>query len=142
MSKTHPFSSHLPKRWSSRHGAAAAELAILLPFLSVAFAVTLDFCRAYHASQTIQASAHAGALYASGAVYRAAEDTAEEAAKKAAVAEAASLQPAVVSAKVSVSFTATTAVVSVTYDVPLLTTLLNGARSVTVTRSVTMNLAP
>jgi Flp pilus assembly protein TadG len=126
----------------ARAGAAAAELAILLPFLALAFAVALDFCRAYHATQTIQSSAHAGALYASGTVYAAPGTSAEDAAKQAAVAEAASLQPALVSDQITVTFTATTVTVNVAYDVPLLTSILAGAQSVSLARSVTLNLAP
>ena len=125
-----------------RKAAAATELAILLPFLGLAFAVALDFCRAYHATQAIQASAHAGALYASGTTYAAPGTTPANAAKQAAVAEAASLQPPLNTSNVTVTYSATTATVAVTYDFPLLTPVMSGARSVTITRSVTMNMAP
>jgi hypothetical protein len=125
-----------------RRAAAATELAILLPFLGLAFAVALDFCRTYYVTQALQASAQAGALYASGSAYAPAGTAPDQAAKDAAVAVAASLQPPLDPNNISVTFTSGTATVSVTYAVPLLTQVLNGAQSVTVTRSVTMNLAP
>jgi Flp pilus assembly protein TadG len=127
---------------ASRKGAAATELAILLPFLALAFAVVLDFCRAYHVTQTIQSSAQAAAWYASGTAYAAAGKSAEDAAKQAAAAEAASLQPPLDPDKVVVTFTGNLVRVAVTYDVPLVTPFVNASGSVTVTRSVTMNLAP
>ena len=51
-----------------RRGVAAAELAILLPFLVLMFGVAVDFCRVFYASQTVQNCAYAGALYASRTV--------------------------------------------------------------------------
>jgi Flp pilus assembly protein TadG len=125
-----------------RRGAAAAELAILLPFLTVVFSAVLDFSRAYHVTQTIQASAHAGALYASGTASAAADTSWEDAAKQAAVAEAASLEPAIDLARVSVVFAGGAAEVTVSYDFTMLTPLLGSAGTVTITRSASMNIAP
>src|SRR5437764_14318987 len=49
-----------------RRGALAAELAILLPFVSIMFLIALDFCRLFYCSQTVQNCAECAALYASG----------------------------------------------------------------------------
>jgi hypothetical protein len=113
----------------------------VLPFLTLTFAAALDFGRVYHASQTVQASAHAAVLYASGTATPPAGTSAEQAAIQAAVAEAASLEPPLDAAKVTVAFVGNTAEVTVTHEYPLLTSILGG-QAVTITRSVTMNLAP
>src|SRR5688500_15354232 len=49
-----------------RRGAALVEMAIVLPFLTFAFLVALDYCRAFYTVQTVQNCAYAAALYASG----------------------------------------------------------------------------
>ena len=125
-----------------RRGAAATELAILLPFLALAFSVVLDYGRAYHVSQTIQSSAQAGVLYASGTASATPGTTATDAAQQAAVAEAASLQPAVQTDQVSVTITKTAATVTVSYDFAFLTPVMGASRNLTITRTATMNLAP
>ena len=76
-----------------RRGAAAYELAILLPFLALMFAVGADYCRIFYYSQTVTGCAHAGALYASGTARRDPSVTPADAAKQAALAEGASLDP-------------------------------------------------
>src|SRR5881396_1398816 len=106
---------------AKRRGAAAAELAVLLPFLAFLFAVTVDFCRLYYQTQTVVGCAEAGACYAGGyswpnqadanAVQGASpgqlspdSDTARiEAARRAAVAEGASLSPPLQESNVQVS---------------------------------------
>jgi hypothetical protein len=125
-----------------RRGAAAAELAIVLPFLALAFAVVLDFCRVYHVTQAIQASAQAGAFYASGTAVADVDTTAAQAAKDAAVAEAAGMRPPIDPARVAVTNSGSTATVTVSYDFPLLTPLLGKGGTVMITRSATMNVAP
>jgi len=118
------------------------ELAILLPFLALAFGVALDFCRAYQATLTIQAAAYAGAMYASGTAYLPTGTSLQDGARQAVLTEAVSLQPPLTTAQITVTFTPTTAIVTVSYDIPLLTPVMAGSNSVSVTRSVTMNLAP
>ena len=49
-----------------RRAVAAAELAILLPFLAFAFVAALDYCRVYYVTQLVQTSAHTAAQYACG----------------------------------------------------------------------------
>lgn len=137
-----PFGKIRLPRAEVRSGAAAVELAILLPFLALAFGVALDFCRVYQATQTIQAAAYAGSLYASGTAYAATGTSLEDAARQAVLTEAASLQPPLTADQITVDFTATKATVTVGYAVPLLTPVLAGSSAVAVTRSVTMNVAP
>src|SRR5690349_5758726 len=48
-----------------RRGAAAVELAVLLPLLVFLFVITVDFARIYYFTLTLQNCARAGALYAS-----------------------------------------------------------------------------
>lgn len=124
-----------------RAGAAAAELAILLPFVVLMFGVTLDFCRIFHASQTIQNCAYAGALYASETA-EARPEFAEpaDAAQDAAVAEGASLKPPVKSADVVTTYDKDRVTVAVSYEFALLTPCL-GRKTLTITRSVTMAVA-
>src|SRR5438093_12899016 len=95
-----------------RGGAAAAELALLLPFLGLMFVIALDFCRIFYITQTIQNCAWVGAMYASGnAIYPDGSD-AEDAAQQAAVTESCSLNPPVNACDVHVSYQASNAVVS------------------------------
>src|ERR1700719_664983 len=74
-----------------RRGAAAVEMAILLPFLGLMFTATLDFCRIFHAAQAIQNSAQAAALYASGTASNPNASSPADAAQKAARAESPTL---------------------------------------------------
>src|SRR5437899_12006503 len=88
---------------TGRPGAAATELAILLPFLALMFVVAVDFCRVFFQAQTVQGCARAGALYASGAVPGDPSLSAADAAVQAAVAEGTSLNPPVAAADVTVT---------------------------------------
>src|SRR5690349_621521 len=60
----------------ARRGAAAAELAVCLPFIALLFAVTVDFCRLYYYTQTLHGCAEAGAEYAAGYAWPSAADAA------------------------------------------------------------------
>jgi Flp pilus assembly protein TadG len=48
-----------------RNGAAAVELAVVLPLLLLLFAVGVDFARVYYFAQIVSNGARVGALYAS-----------------------------------------------------------------------------
>jgi len=52
-------------RKGSRRGAAAVELAILLPFLAFMFVIAVDWARIFYYSVTITNYARQGALYGS-----------------------------------------------------------------------------
>src|SRR5207249_2308644 len=100
----------------ARRGAAAVELAVLLPFLAVMFAAALDFCRAFYASQAIESAARVAALYASGTTSNPNASDAATAAKQAAVLECSTLAPPLTEADVSTSTSGGNVVVTVTYD--------------------------
>jgi len=125
-----------------RRGTAATELALLLPFLGLMFVAALDFARVFHVTQTLEASAHAGALFASGTAQAPAATGQEQAAKNAACAAGASLVPALQPDQVTVTLDGTTATVAVAYDFPLLTPVLGSSGQVHLTRTVTMFTAP
>src|SRR5438128_12213978 len=99
-----------------RGAAAAAELALLLPFLGLMFAVALDFCRIFYVTQTIQNCAWVGAMYASGTASGKSSGSAEDAAQQAAVNEAASLNPPVQLCDVLVDTSGSRTTVTVRYD--------------------------
>jgi Flp pilus assembly protein TadG len=126
-----------------RPGAAAAEMAIWLPFLALMFVISVDFCRVYYASQTIQNCATAGAMYASGtSTANPTDPSAQDAAVQAALAEGVSLNPPMAATNVSVWNQGGMAQVSVSYDFPLLVPWSGSSGTVTITRSVTMTMIP
>src|SRR5262245_15558406 len=118
-----------------RHGAAAAELAIWLPFFALMFAVALDYCRIFYVTQTIQNCAWGGAMYASGNAVGASGQDAEDAAQQYAVAESVSLNPPVQTCDVQVSTSGGRAVVEVRYDYQALTPLMGDRGRVRITRT-------
>jgi Flp pilus assembly protein TadG len=129
--------------YEPRRGTAAMELALLLPFLGLMFVAALDFARVFHVTQTLQACANAGALFASGAAQTSASTGREQAAKNAAVAAGAALVPALQADQVTVTLNSTTATVTVAYDFPLLTPMVApSGGQVHLTRTVTMPAAP
>ncbi len=130
------------QRHRPRRGAAACELAILLPFLALMFAVAVDFCRVFYTTQIVMGCAQAGARYASGWATCGTGVSATEAAKQAAVAEGTSLDPPLTPSNVTVDVTANNARVTVTYVFQTLTSYPGVSGPVTVTRAVTMPLAP
>jgi Flp pilus assembly protein TadG len=126
-----------------RRGVAATELAIWLPFLALMFAVAIDFCRVYFATQTVQNCATAGATYANGVSAADPANTSTSAAiVQAALAEGASLNPPLQQANVTTTTSGSSVQVTVTYDFPLLTQLPGLGSTVTITRSVTMTALP
>ncbi|MCI0643084.1 MAG: pilus assembly protein [Gemmataceae bacterium] len=155
---------------NDRAGAWTAELAIVLPFLVFLFLVVVDFCRVYHSTETLQNSAHAAALYASGACgpkeYHPPDNLLTglldplapllggngqpsqggydpvEAAKQAAVAEGASLRPPLIKDQVSVTFDASSVLVSVKYEVELLTPILDSSRKLKLERTIRLPKVP
>jgi Flp pilus assembly protein TadG len=126
----------------ARRAAAATELAVVLPFLTLVFAATLDFARVYSAAQTVDQCASAGAMYACGAAWvPGSEDTATRV-KYAACAEGASLSPALQASNVTVAIATKTVTVTVEYDCEMITPFLNTSKKVHLTRTVTMNRLP
>lgn len=132
-----------PTRRPDRRGAAAVELALLLPFLSLLGLGAVDFARVFHAYATITTCARNGAIYASDPTASANSPYANYAA--AAVADGASLIPQLTAAGVS-STNGSDAyggyvAVTVTYQLPMLTGLL-GSSSQTLSRTVRMRVVP
>jgi Flp pilus assembly protein TadG len=126
-----------------RRGVAATELAIWLPFLALMFAVAVDFCRVYLTTQTIQNCAAVGAMYAGGvSSVDSTVATNSDAAIQAAIAEGASLNPALQSSNVTVSSAGNTTKVTVTYDFGLLTYFPGLGQTLTITRTVTTMTVP
>jgi Flp pilus assembly protein TadG len=128
------------RRW----GVAAAELAILLPFLLFVLALTVDFCRVYYHAQVVQACAEVGAMYASETVKRNPDTTSSDsdAAIQAAVEEGATLQPPLTANNVSVTVTNNLASVTITYQLNTITSVPGIPSTLTVTRTVKMPVAP
>jgi Flp pilus assembly protein TadG len=124
-----------------RRGVAAAEMAIVLPFMLLLFAVALDYCRVFYAAQTIQNCAYSAALYASStASARPDVSSPAAAAQDAALAEAVSLNPPLLAGNVTTSIANGMATVTVTYNFPLLTPFMG--KSITITRTATMGVVP
>jgi Flp pilus assembly protein TadG len=55
------------RRWRSRSGTAAVELAVVLPILAFLFVVAIDYCRIFYYALALENCARNGAYYASGA---------------------------------------------------------------------------
>ena len=124
-----------------RSGAAAAELALALPFLTVMFAVAVDYCRIFYVTQTIQNCAWVAAMYASGTANNPDAASAAAAAQQAAVAEGSSLNPPLDASQVTVSYQGGNAVVTVQYQFTAVTPLIGNRGTITLTRTLTMGMA-
>ena len=139
----HPSDSRPNRsRRGGRRGAAALELAILLPFLAFLFTVAIDFCRVFHASQTVQSAAQAAALYASGTAQPPANTTADDAAKQAAVADAAVLDPPLRTQDVRIDVSGGAAAVTVSYSFSTLFPYPGLPQPLNLVRTARVNLAP
>lgn len=79
------------RRPSTRTGSAAAELAVMLPFLAFLFVISVDFSRVFYYSQLIENCARKGAMYACDSV--AAAQSPYTSTQAAALADAGSLNP-------------------------------------------------
>jgi Flp pilus assembly protein TadG len=135
-----PRSEFRVPRWN-RRGLAAAEFAILLPFLALLFVVTVDYCRVFVATQTVQAAADAGVRYASGvAVGTSGSSTTN--AQNAAVTAGTSLSPALTTDNVDVSIQNNTATVTVTWTFKTFIPYAGMPATVVLTRSAVAPVAP
>jgi Flp pilus assembly protein TadG len=126
----------------SRRGAAALELAVVLPVLLFLVLVSLDFARVYQASLILDTAAASGAAHASGTIsVPGAPRTSNDAAIDAVVAEGARLSVALTREQVSVTRNSV-ATVHVQYDYPLLTGFLVPGGTVSIERTVIVPIAP
>lgn len=126
------------KREHDRRGAAAIEMALVLPFLMLMFAVAVDYARVFHATQALTHAAHAGALVASGTSQT--PGAVLERVREAVCAAAPGLPLAINPDGVSTS--GETVTVTVDYDFPLVTGVLGSSGTVHLRRSVTLPVAP
>ncbi|HEY1859814.1 MAG TPA: TadE/TadG family type IV pilus assembly protein [Gemmataceae bacterium] len=121
-------------------GAAAAELALLLPFLGFLFVITLDFGRIFYYTLTIENAARNGALwacdpYAPGQSYSSLQNAVQ--------ADASNIQPPIQNSNIS-SSTGTDAngnavvSVTVTYDFTLISNYPGIPNPYTISRTVEM----
>jgi Flp pilus assembly protein TadG len=128
---------------AARKGIAAAELAILLPFVALMFVAAVDFSRVYYCTQVAEEAARSGALYASGVARRdKGSKTAVQAAKDAAVAAGTSLSPPLTESDVTVSISGGVASVTVTYQASMFTSYPGLPSKVSVKRTVQMRVSP
>jgi Flp pilus assembly protein TadG len=126
----------------SRPAAAAAEFAILLPFLAFVFVLGVDLCRVFYVTQIVQNCAYAGALYASQTA--SSSSTPQTAAQQAAVTEGASLNPPLTTSQVTYTppDSNNNIKVTVNYTFNTLTNYPGIQNSWAISRSVTMTVAP
>ena len=127
---------------SGRRGAVVAELAILLPLLTLMFVIAVDFCRVFFASQAIESCAYSAAMYASGVARGDSETSAEQLAKEAAVADGKSLTPPLQAEQVVVAISGGQATVTIAYDFALFQKYLGSSGTQKIRRSVQMTQAP
>jgi Flp pilus assembly protein TadG len=154
----------MPRGDHLRRGAAAAEFAIVLPFLAFILLITVDFCRLYFTYNTITNCARNGALWASDPLANGTVTPSQSpyaTVQAAAMADAYFDPPNDTQSILSPALTASditqtsgtdgtgpggiggnpTAIVTVTYQFNLMTSYL-GFKTVTISRQVTMRVAP
>jgi Flp pilus assembly protein TadG len=125
-----------------RPGAALLEMAILLPFVVLLFVIAVDFSRVYYTTQVLQNCAQVGAVYASGTAHPRAGESAEQAAKRAALAEGKSLQPGLKEADVTVNVTSDEAAVTVSHSFSMIIGYPGFPRTVTLKRTNKLSVVP
>jgi Flp pilus assembly protein TadG len=119
------------------------ELALVLPFLTLMFALAVDFGRVYYTTQVLQTAAATGVASASGTTWvPTTSGTPAQAAQTAACAEGASLNPPLGTNQVAVAFSGNLVTVTVNYNFPLLTGFLVQGGTVPLQTSVTASVAP
>jgi Flp pilus assembly protein TadG len=125
-----------------RSGAAAVELALLLPFLVFLVAIAVDWARIFYYSTAVTNCARNGALWASDPVAQ--DSSPYRSISAAALAEAPDLTPTPTVTSTSGKDSSGTPYVSVTVSYPFSTiTRFPGVPSSTnVTRTVRVNVAP
>jgi Flp pilus assembly protein TadG len=124
----------------TRRGAAVAELALLLPFLALMFAATLDYTRVFFAASIVQEAARCGALYGSASTSNSTNTSGIQTAAQAGASDLSPL-PSVSSSTGTDANSNATVTVTVTWT---FTTFMNYPAlpsSVTLTRTVTMRIA-
>jgi Flp pilus assembly protein TadG len=131
-----------PGRGKERQGAAAVELAVLLPLLAFLFVIAVDFGRVFYYSVTIETCARNGALYGSDPV--AASQSPYKSISEAALADASNLQPQPTVTSTSGTDTAGDPYVevTVTWGFSTITNYPGVPSSTNLSRTVRMRIAP
>jgi Flp pilus assembly protein TadG len=127
---------------NDRSGAAATELALLLPMLTLAFVASVDFARVYYVIQTIDQCSCSGAMVASGAAHSSPDVPVEDAAVIAACVDGTTLTPPLALSNVSVVIVGSFATVTVQYDFWPATPIQGVSGPIRLVRSVTMRRVP
>jgi len=124
-----------------RSGAAAVELAVLLPFLTFLCVIAADWARLFYFSIEVNDCAKSGALYASDPIYAA--QSRYTTVKDAAMAEAAELA-SIATVTSGITTVGGIPYVTVTVAVPFntITNFPGVPNSQTVSRTVQMRAAP
>ncbi len=125
----------------SRSGAAAVELAIVVPFVTFMFIVASDYCRVYYVVQVLNNAARCGAMYASGTAPAANGLTPLQAAQQAALAEAVSLDPPLQLSDVQLTSSANNVTVTVNYQFQTISPYLGLPPQLALSAAVTMPLS-
>lgn len=133
------------RRRARRTGAAAVEMAVLLPVLVFLSVISVDFARIFYFSQTITNCARNGAMYQSDPYFRA--ESPYKSLDEAALADAGNLndpnnQPTVTSTSGTDSSGIAYVEVTVSYQFRTITNFPGVPSLVTVQRTVRMSQAP
>jgi len=125
----------------ARRAVAAAELALLLPFLIVAFVAAVDFARVFYYSLTITNCARNGAVYGSADATHALDQTGIA---SAVASDASNLNSANLHVNSSTDSTTkpTYVTVTVTYPFSMITSFPGMSSQRTLSRTVRMLVVP
>ncbi|HYT87393.1 MAG TPA: TadE/TadG family type IV pilus assembly protein [Gemmataceae bacterium] len=125
----------------SRNGAAATELALLLPFLCFLFVITIDFARVFYFSMTVTNCARTAAVYASANPVAALDQTGITAAAQA-DASNLDLQQLQVTSTPDNATNPTYVDVTVTYPFATITNYPGVPSKMTLSRTIRMRVTP
>jgi hypothetical protein len=129
-------------RGGKRDGIAATEFALSLPLIACLFLGTADFCRVFYYSQTLQACANDGVLFASGTAKAPSGCASSDAAVYAARMCGAGLSPPVQTTDVSVQSVGAVSIVTVRCTFQPLVAYPGMPGAIQLVRTATASLAP
>jgi Flp pilus assembly protein TadG len=128
-----------PRRGRERQGAAAVELALLLPLLAFLMVLAVDFARLFYFSLTVMNCARNGAVY--GCDPTTAMQSPYKSVTEAALADAANLSPApTVTSQILADSDGTHIEVTVTYQFNTITSYPGVPASMNLTRTCKMRM--
>jgi Flp pilus assembly protein TadG len=129
-----------PRAGSGRSGAAAVELAILLPLLAFLFVIGVDYARIFYMSLTVANCARNGALYGCDPT-AAATASPYTSIQEAALADAGSLSPTpTVASQFGSDSSGNYVEVTVTFPFKTITNYPGVSNSINVSRTVRMRM--